>query len=128
MDLLLDTHAFIWFVENDKQLPTKTKNEIEKEANTIFVSMASLWEITIKLSLGKLDVKFSLEKIIKQVAANGFELLPILPEHFLVLNKLEYHHRDPFDRIIIAQGKCEDLAIVSIDAVFDSYKVKRIWG
>ncbi|MDB5282091.1 MAG: twitching motility protein PilT [Bacteroidota bacterium] len=128
MNLLLDTHAFIWFVENDKQLPEKTKKEIENEANIIFVSVASLWEITIKLSLGKLVVKSPLKKIIKEVADNGFELLPILPEHLLALNKLEYHHRDPFDRAIIAQSSCEELAIVSIDLAFDSYKIKRIWG
>jgi PIN domain nuclease of toxin-antitoxin system len=128
MNLLLDTHAFIWFVENDSRIPDKTKTEIEKEANSILVSVASLWEITIKLSLGKIEVKAPLEKIIKEVAGNGFELLPILPEHFLALNKLAYHHRDPFDRIIIAQGLYENLPIVSKDIAFDEYKVKRIWN
>ena len=127
MNLLLDTHAFIWFVENDKQMPAKTKAEIEKESNSILVSVASLWEITIKLSLGKLEIKSSLEKIIKEVAENGFELLPILPEHFLALSKLKYYHRDPFDRLIIAQGQFENLLIVSKDVTFDTYKVKRIW-
>lgn len=127
MKLLLDTHAFIWFVDNDARLPQKTKNQIENINNTIQISIASLWEIAIKISLEKLKISEPLEKIIELIADNGFEILPILPEHIIDISRLEFHHRDPFDRIIIIQGLTENLLIVSKDEIFDKYGVKRIW-
>jgi PIN domain nuclease of toxin-antitoxin system len=128
MNLLLDTHSFIWFVENDSRLPENIKKEIEKPNNNIFVSIASLWEITIKISIGKLTTKAVIDKIIEQVADNGFEIVPILPEHLLTLSKLDFFHRDPFDRLIIAQALCDGYRVVGKDDMFDSYKVKRLWG
>lgn len=128
MNLLLDTHSFIWFVENDFRLPGNIKKEIEKPNNIIFVSIASLWEITIKISIGKLTTKAAIDKIIDQVADNGFEIVPILPEHLLTLSKLDFFHRDPFDRLIIAQALCDGYRVVGKDEAFDSYKVKRLWG
>jgi PIN domain nuclease of toxin-antitoxin system len=127
MRLLLDTQAFIWFVENDKQLPSKIKNEIEDTDNSIIISIASLWEMTIKMTLGKLTISCNIEKMIEKVYLNGFETLPILPEHIIKLSTLEYIHRDPFDRIIISQGLIENIVIVSSDEIFDRYKVKRKW-
>ncbi|TAK61815.1 MAG: type II toxin-antitoxin system VapC family toxin [Bacteroidetes bacterium] len=127
MNLLLAPHTFIWFVENDSRLPDTTKLLIELEENDIFLSIASLWEITIKRTLGKLHTTSSLQKILEQVSENGFELIPILPEHLLTLNSLEYFHRDPFDRIIISQGIREKYPVVSKDELFDKYAVQRIW-
>ena len=127
MRLLLDTQAFIWFVENDKQLPVKLKKEIEDSGNSILLSIASLWEMSIKMTLGKLSVSCDMKKMIDKVYNNGFEILPILPEHIIELSALEYIHRDPFDRIIISQGLTEKIIIVSSDKIFDKYKVKRRW-
>ena len=127
MKLLVDTQSFIWFVENDKQLPVKIKNELEDQNNTIIISIASLWEMAIKMSLGKLKLSCDIEKMIDKLYQNGFEILPILPEHIIKLSTLEYFHRDPFDRIIISQGLTENMAIVSSDEIFDDYNVKRKW-
>jgi PIN domain nuclease of toxin-antitoxin system len=127
MKILLDTHAFIWFVEDDSQLTDITKRIIEKQTNEIYLSIASIWEIAIKLQLKKLDIKRTIEEIIDLATLNGFELLPILPEHIIRLTTLDFHHRDPFDRIIIAQGLTENQEIVSRDKIFDDYAVKRIW-
>jgi PIN domain nuclease of toxin-antitoxin system len=127
MKLLIDTQSFIWFVENDKQLPLKIKNELEDHNNTIIISIASLWEMAIKMSLGKLNLSCDIEKMIDKLYQNGFEILPILPEHIIKLSTLVYFHRDPFDRIIISQGLTENIPIVSSDEVFDEYNVKRKW-
>ena len=128
MRILIDTQAFIWFVENDKQLPSKIKNELEDSDNMIIISIASLWEMTIKITLDKLHLSCDIEEMIDKVYRNGFEILPILPEHIIKLSTLEYFHRDPFDRIIISQGLSENLVIVSSDKVLDDYGVKRKWN
>ena len=119
MRILVDTQAFIWFVEDDKQLPAKIKIELEDIDNSIVISIASLWEMTIKLSLGKLQIGCLIEEMIEKVYQNGFEILPILPDPIIKLSKLDYFHRDPFDRIIISQGLSENMVIVSSDKVFD---------
>jgi len=127
MRILIDTQAFIWFVENDKQLPLKIKKDLENSDNLIVISIASLWEMTIKMTLGKLILSCSLEEMIEKVYNNGFEILPILPLHIIKLSTLEYLHRDPFDRILIAQGLSETMDFVSSDKIFDDYGVKRRW-
>jgi PIN domain nuclease of toxin-antitoxin system len=127
MRILIDTQAFIWFVENDKQLPSKIKMDLEDSDNTIIISIASLWEMTIKMTLDKLHLDCDIKEMIDKVYRNGFEILPILPEHIIKLSTLEYFHRDPFDRIIISQGLSENILIVSSDIVFDEYRVKRRW-
>ena len=127
MQLLIDTQIFIWFVENDNQLPVSISKELESSKNSIIISIASLWEMAIKISLGKLQLNCSIEKMIDLLYKNGFEILPILPEHIIKLSTLEYYHRDPFDRIIISQGLSEKIPIVTSDETFDAYKVKRIW-
>jgi PIN domain nuclease of toxin-antitoxin system len=91
------------------------------------VSIASLWEMTIKMSLGKLNVSCDIEEMIERVYRNGFEILPILPNHIIKLSTLEFVHRDPFDRIIISQSLSEDLPVVSSDKIFDGYGVRRKW-
>ncbi|MDP3432903.1 MAG: type II toxin-antitoxin system VapC family toxin [Bacteroidota bacterium] len=128
MRILIDTQAFIWFVENDKQLPSKIKIEIEDTDNTIIISIASLWEMTIKMTLDKLRLGCDIKDMIEKVYHNGFEIIPILPEHVIKLSTLEYLHRDPFDRIIISQALSENMVIVSSDKIFDAYGVKRKWN
>ncbi len=127
MKILIDTHAFIWFAEDDSQLDETMKRLIEKPANDIFLSIASIWEMAIKMQLKKLNLDKSIEDIIDLVTLNGFEFLPILPNHIIKLTTLDFNHRDPFDRIIIAQGLYENLKIMSRDTIFDEYGVTRIW-
>ncbi len=127
MNLLLDTHALIWFGENDLQLSKRASQAIESSGNTIYVSLASLWEMAIKRSLGKLQLNQSLKDIINALEANGFELLAVSTAHVLQVETLPFLHRDPFDRILIAQTLSEDFTIVSNEVLFDSYGVRRIW-
>ncbi|MBN2486440.1 MAG: type II toxin-antitoxin system VapC family toxin [Bacteroidales bacterium] len=127
MRVLIDTQAFIWFVENDRQLPGKIKEELENSENTIIISIASLWEMTIKMSLNKLEVGCGIEEMVEKVYRNGFEILPILPNHIIKLSTLRFIHRDPFDRIIISQGLSEDLPIVTSDRIFEDYGIRRKW-
>ena len=127
MRILLDTHAFIWFAEDDSQLNQTIKKTIEKPTNDIFLSIASIWEMAIKMQLNKLKINKSIEEIIDLVTLNGFELVPILPDHIIKMTTLNFYHRDPFDRIIIAQGLDENFKIVSRDKIFDNYGIERIW-
>lgn len=127
MDLLLDTNAFLWFCEDNPKLSSIGKQYIENPNNASFISMASLWEIAIKLSLGKLKFKISFDKFVELVEDNGFKILSITFEHALNVSKLEFHHRDPFDRLLISQGIVEDIPIITADTAFDKYKINRIW-
>ncbi|MCA1760405.1 MAG: type II toxin-antitoxin system VapC family toxin [Bacteroidales bacterium] len=127
MKLLLDTHTFIWFVEDAPQLPANVKKLIENPQNEIFLSIVSLWEMAIKIQLKKLVISKSIEEIIHLLAQNGFILLPVIPIHIVRLSQLEFHHRDPFDRMIIAQGLTEQQKIVGKDIIFDKYNANRIW-
>ena len=127
MTLLLDTHTLIWFSENNPQLSLTSLKAIESPDNTRYVSMATFWEIAIKLSIGKLQLNKPLASIITEIQVNGFHLLPIVPAHILQVETLPFFHRDPFDRILIAQSLLEDFTLVSNEAVFDEYGVKRIW-
>ncbi|MBW8049246.1 MAG: type II toxin-antitoxin system VapC family toxin [Cytophagales bacterium] len=127
MRLLLDTHAFIWFVEDDKKLSGKAKEEIENPDNIIILSIASLWEMSIKISIGRLKLKKPYKEVISYVNEKGIEILSINFEHTLEVSKLEFHHKDPFDRLIISQAKMENMTIVSKDKLFDDYDIKRLW-
>jgi PIN domain nuclease of toxin-antitoxin system len=124
---LLDTHTFIWFINGDKQLSSVARVAIEKEDAINFISIASIWEMAIKISLRKLELKPPFTEINKQILENNFILLPIQIEDSLVVANLPFHHRDPFDRIIIAQAIQNDLSIISKDGHFDSYEVKIVW-
>ena len=127
MDLLLDTSAFLWFSEDNPKISSTARQYIENPNNTNFLSMASLWEIAIKLSLGKIELKIPFEKFVELVEDNGFKILSITFEHTLNVSNLEFYHRDPFDRLIICQGIVEDIPIISSDSIFDKYEINRIW-
>lgn len=124
---LLDTHALIWFLDGDDSLSKTARKAIENNRSVNFVSIASLWEIAIKVSLKKLEINASLADVFSLVLRNGFVILPILPEEILVLAGLPFHHRDPFDRLIIAQALYNDLAVITKDDNFKAYEVNCIW-
>jgi PIN domain nuclease of toxin-antitoxin system len=127
MNNLIDTHALIWFLNGDNNLSEKAKKAIEdKDANN-FVSIASLWEIAIKISLGKLELKTPFAEISKQIEINGFQISPVTFEDTLILSTLPFYHRDPFDRIIISQSITNKFSIISKDSYFDAYNIALIW-
>jgi len=128
MELLLDTHAFIWFINGDSQLPEKTIEKIKDIKVKCFVSVASIWEIAIKMSLGKLELNGGFDDLSRLMKKYDIEVLPISFEHIQKLINLEFHHRDPFDRIIICQSLVERFTIVSKDENFPKYKVKIMWN
>ncbi len=127
MELLLDTHALIWFINGDQKLPAKSIGIIENMEKKCFVSIASIWEIAIKISLNKLELNGGFDEIARIMKLHYIEILPVTFEHIQKLLELDFHHRDPFDRIIIAQAMVENLSIVSKDENFPKYKVPLIW-
>lgn len=126
MRLLLDTHALIWYLEGNKLLGQKQREAVVNSDNEVFVSIASLWEIAVKTSMGKLTISRLLSDILGQLKSQSIDILPIEPGHVLQVEKLPFHHRDPFDRIIIAQSKVEFLVVVTHDDFFRTYDVKLI--
>ena len=125
--LLLDTNAFLYFINNDSALSKKAKSLLESEINLV-ISAASVWEIAIKFSIGKLTLPDSFGNFIpSQIQQNDIEILPVTLPHLEKVSVLPFHHKDPFDRLIIAQSMVEDLPVISSDAAFDSYKIERIW-
>jgi PIN domain nuclease of toxin-antitoxin system len=128
MEYLLDTHSFLWFINGDEQLSGKAKNAITDPDAIKHISIASFWEIAIKVNLGKLSLDMAYQDLRQQVVANGFEILPITFEHTIELISLDLHHRDPFDRIIIAQALSENLVVISKDGNFTRYnKLQLLW-
>jgi PIN domain nuclease of toxin-antitoxin system len=128
VNLLLDTHTLLWFALGDTNLSATARQLIEDPANSKFVSPASYWEIAIKVSIGKYVLHEPYEIFFdRAIRQNGFFILPIEPRHTAVLTNLPYHHRDPFDRLLVAQATVEGLALVSMDAVLDAYAIQRLW-
>lgn len=126
--LLLDTHVFLWWVNDAPQLSDAARLAIADTGHTCFLSVASCWEIAIKSSLGKLRLAIPVERFVsEQLALNGFTLLPISLRHAAKVEKLPFHHRDPFDRLLVAQALIDKLTIVSADSIFSDYGVKRLW-
>jgi PIN domain nuclease of toxin-antitoxin system len=126
--LLLDTHTFLWWVAASDELPRKARSAVGSARNECFLSVASGWEIAIKVSLGKLRIDGALDRFLpEQLAANGFRALAIDLKHTARVASLPFHHRDPFDRLLVAQALEEDLAIVTADPIFGKYGVKRVW-
>ncbi|MHC5615213.1 MAG: type II toxin-antitoxin system VapC family toxin [Nostoc sp.] len=128
MILLLDTHTFIWYVTDNSRLSNQVLYLINDENNEILLSIASLWEIAIKQNLGKLSFNQPFEIFItQQLNLNDFRLLDIKISHVTIVATLPLHHRDPFDRILIAQSIVENTPILSADKIFDAYPIRRIW-
>lgn len=128
MRLLLDTHALLWFLEDNPDLSPKAKAAIEHPDTETLVSIASLWEIAIKANLGKLELTEPYETLFPaQLDMNGFIQLPVRLPHLYQLERLPQIHRDPFDRLLIAQARAENLIIVSQDTHFPAYGVSILW-
>ena len=128
MKYLLDTHTLLWFLQGDKKLSDKARQFIDNPSNEKFLSVVSLWEIAIKVSLGKLALGKSFEKLFpEQLHFNRIEILDITVDSLTKLTTLPFHHRDPFDRLIIAQALVEGLPIIGADAAFDAYGISREW-
>ncbi len=128
MKLLLDTHALLWFALDDPQLSRAADALIKDPGNEVWVSPASYWEIAIKMSVGKYSLTVPHQVFFEgAIADNGFTILPIEPRHSAAVVTLPHHHRDPFDRMVIAQAIVEAMAVVGTDAAFDAYPVRRLW-
>jgi PIN domain nuclease of toxin-antitoxin system len=126
--LLLDTHAFLWWVEGTPALGRRARAAVANPDNEVFISIASCWELAIKLSLGKLRLTQRLDRFIpEQLTLNGFSLFAVELRHVVGVADLPFHHRDPFDRLLVAQALQDQLAVVSADRVFRRYGVTVIW-
>ncbi len=128
MRLLLDTHTMYWYIEGDPKLSTTARILIQDALNEVLISPASYWEIAIKISIGKWQLNRTYEEFI-DIGLNqyGFHVLPILPTHTARLIGLPFHHKDPFDRLLVAQAMVEGIPIVSYDTVLDAYGITRLW-
>lgn len=124
---LLDTHTLIWFIDGSNELSQPARQAIETDDADNYVSIASLWEIAIKISLDKLELKTPFSQVSRQITKNGFYILPVTFEDTLLIASLPFHHKDPFDRIIIAQAITNKLTIISKDEQFSNYNVGVIW-
>lgn len=128
MRLLLDTHTFLWFTLNEPLLSPEALKLIADPNNEILISPMSYWEIAIKISIGKYALTEPVDQFfVREIAVNQFDILPIQPGHVAPLTNLPFHHRDPFDRLLIAQAIVEQIPVVSADAAFDAYPVQRLW-
>lgn len=128
MKLLLDTHTFIWWADEPENLSMTALQALEEENNHLLLSFVSVWEIQIKVQLGKMKLSLPLKDLIEsQEQANEIEILPVTREHIFALDNLPFHHKDPFDRLLIAQGIIEDATIVSADPKLSAYPVTLLW-
>ena len=127
MKLLLDTHIFIWWADQPEKLSHAALSALEDEANELLLSVASVWEMQIKIQLGKLKLSVPLKELVKtQQETNDITISSVALTHVLALDALPFHHKDPFDRLLIAQNIEEDLTLVSADSQFSAYAVKLL--
>jgi PIN domain nuclease of toxin-antitoxin system len=124
---LLDTHAFIWCDSQPSKLSPRAAAFIQDPANTVLLSVVSVWEMLIKLQLGKLTLTAPLATILAQQQANGIQILPATLDHVLAVENLPAVHKDPFDRLLVAQATVEGAVLLSADAVFAQYPVNLLW-
>jgi PIN domain nuclease of toxin-antitoxin system len=127
MGYLLDTHTFLWFVAGDRKLPASVKEIIKDVSQPCFISVASFWEIAIKMQIRKLKIDISLEELYRFAERNQIEVIHINERHLIALLGLELIHNDPFDRLIISQAMTEELVIITRDKAIKKYKVKQRW-
>mgnify|MGYP006272454023 CR=1 FL=1 len=128
MKLLLDTHAFLWFIGGSERLSSHARKLIADEDNDRYLSVASLWEMAIKVSIGKLDVPLPFTRLVRQhVTGNAIDVLHVEPEHLDEQRRMPFHHRDPFDRLIIAQAITEEMIVIGLDDAFEAYPVRLVW-
>jgi len=128
MRLLLDTHTFLWYILGGLRLSTRARSLLQSPVNELFLSIASAWEVGIKVSTGKLTLSEPLEAYFReQVLINSISLLPVTLEHAAFVSTLPFHHRDPFDRMLVAQSLAEGVPIISADPALDAYGVVRFW-
>jgi len=128
MKILLDTSTFLWFISDSDRLSAKARNYIADLENDLILSIASLWEIAIKTSIGKLELLRPFDQLMPaQLEENAIEVLPIKLDHLSNIISLELHHRDPFDRLLIAQSITERMPVITSDAAFAKYSVDIIW-
>jgi PIN domain nuclease of toxin-antitoxin system len=126
--LLLDTHTFLWFVLGDSQLSATARTLIMDPAHDKLISPVCFWEVAIKVSVNKYRLSAPHEQFFANaIRATGCTILPIEPKHTAVLAALPFHHKDPFDRLLVAQALAEDISLVSGDAALDAYGVRRVW-
>ncbi len=128
MELLIDTHALLWLAKGDgEKLSSKARLAIESSQNQKHVSMATFWEIAIKLSVGKLELDGGIESLVEFANEFNFKILTIDMDHIKVSQNLQFIHRDPFDRLLIAQAISQDFQVVTKDPAFSLYPIKTIW-
>jgi PIN domain nuclease of toxin-antitoxin system len=125
--ILLDTHALIWWFGNESKLSRRASSIIANQNNTVFVSAAIAWELAMKVNLGKFDALALTTELPRYAEEEGFEELPISMEQAIRAGLLPLHHRDPFDRLLVAQAQGLNAPILSADVVLDQYDVKRVW-
>lgn len=127
MKCLLDTHTLLWYLEDNPKLSAKAKQIITNPQNLVFVNIVSFWEIAIKFSIGKLQLSKPIIELITETKRLRIEVSPVEEIYILQIQDLPLHHRDPFDRMLIAQSLSENIPIISIDELFDLYSITRIW-
>jgi PIN domain nuclease of toxin-antitoxin system len=126
--VLLDTHALLWFLEDNPRLSNAAKHMLEDATTDAYISVASLWEIAIKIGLHKLQIGEPFDQLFPaQLQRNNIEMLGVTVSHLTRLTTLPLHHRDPFDRMLVAQALEEQLVIVGADVAFDAYALERLW-
>ena len=128
LDLLFDMHSFVWWADEPTKLSRAALAALEDETNRLFLSDVSIWEMQIKIQLGKMKLNLPLQDLIdSQQQNNEIEILPITTEHILALDGFPFHHKDPFDRLLIAQSVVEGFTIVTVDSEFPAYPAKLLW-
>lgn len=127
MQLLLDTHAFLWWAHAPEKLSTPVLEALASVENTLYLSLASVWEMQIKIGLGKLQAHVPIEQLLVEQQSNGLQLLAIEIPHLLLINNLPALHKDPFDRLLLAQAKVENMVLVTADKALQTYGIATFW-